>query len=199
MPPTFIFVRHGEANHNVAYHEKGEIAFLDPEHRDAPLTEKGIQQAREAGKKLGEYHIMDIWASPLTRCIQTAEEIFEECDAGNLYLHDNLLECLGGGHICNMRQSKSAIQKQFPLWNTRFLPDFPPDHIDRETFDTLHNRMLMMVLYLNHLYKDQPSRAHILVVSHKDAISSLTNKPLTNAEFVVMNMEEILQAHINKI
>ncbi len=199
MSPTFIFVRHGEAKHNVAFHQKGDSAFSDPDNRDASLTEKGVNQAKETAHKLKDYHIMDIWASPLTRCIETAEEILEECDTGNIYLHDNLLECLGGGHICNMRQSKSTIQKQYPICRTRFLADFPPDYVDRESFDTLYNRMLMMTLYLNHLYKEQPSRAHILIVSHRDAIFALTKKDLANAEFVVMNMDEILQAHINKI
>jgi broad specificity phosphatase PhoE len=195
MPPTFIFVRHGEAKHNVSFHQKGESAFSDEENRDAPLTEKGIEQARESGKRLSSYHIIDIWSSPLTRCMQTAEEIFEECDAGELYLHDNLLECLGGGHICNTRKSKRTIQKERPIWHTRFLPDFPPDYVDRETFDTLNKRMLMMMLFLNHLYKDQPSQGHILVVSHRDAIFALTKKDLTNAEFAIMTMDEILKAY----
>jgi broad specificity phosphatase PhoE len=195
MPPTFIFVRHGEAKHNVAFHQKGETAFSDEENRDAPLTEKGIQQANETAKKLTNYHIIDMWSSPLTRCIQTAGEIFEECDAGDLYLHDNLLECLGGGHICNTRKSKRTIQKEHPIWITRFLPDFPPDYVDRESFDALHKRMLMMILFLAHLYKDQPAQGHIVIVSHHDAILALTKKSLSNAEFVVLTLEEILKAY----
>ena len=195
MAPKFIFVRHGEADHNVAFHEKGESAFRDTKYKDAHLTPKGISQARETAKKLRDYHILSIWSSPLTRCIQTAEELFEECDVGELYLHDNLLECLGDGHICNTRKSKEEIKQMFPGWETRFLPDFPPDYIKRESFDTLNKRMLMIILLLHNLYKDQPSLSHILIVSHKDAIYALTNKDLSNAEFVIMTLEEILDAY----
>jgi broad specificity phosphatase PhoE len=78
-PPKFIFVRHGEAQHNVDFHVKGQAAFTDPANKDAPLTAEGIQQAKATANALETIPlILGIWSSPLTRAIQTAEEIFKE-------------------------------------------------------------------------------------------------------------------------
>lgn len=193
MPPKFIFVRHGEATHNVAFHiSNDESVFLDKKYEDAPLTEEGVKQCQTTGKALFSYRILDIWCSPLTRTIQTAEEIFEEVNCGQIYLHDNLLEKLGGGHICNQRKDKSILKKKYEIWDTSFLPEFPPFAIERESTSVVHSRMLMLILYLVELYKNYDNNSHILIVSHHDAISCLTGKSLKNAEFFVSTLEEIV-------
>jgi broad specificity phosphatase PhoE len=191
-PPKFIFVRHGEAEHNVAFHEKGHAAFTDPAYRDAPLTQKGHEQARSTGKALSDYKILDIWSSPLTRAIETAEEIFEEINCAEFWLHDSLLECLGGGHACNERKSRKDLKEKFPMWKRDFLPDLPPFWGTRENFTSLHRRMLSFVLLLAHLYKDVAEGSHVVIVSHADALGALTRRPFKNAEFAVLTLEEIL-------
>ncbi len=194
MAPSFIFVRHGEALHNVAFHnEKCEEVFTRNEFKDAPLTEKGKQQAKETGKQLFDFNIVDIWCSPLTRCIETAEEIFEEVNASHLYLHDNLLERLGGHHVCNDRKSKYEIQKKYSIWNTIFLPELPPSWVEQESTTSVHNRMVMLILYLTEIYKEMPDNSYILLVSHWGAISSLTGYSLQNAEYKILTLEEILR------
>jgi broad specificity phosphatase PhoE len=110
MVLKFIFLRHGEAQHNVDFHKVGEAAFTDPKNKDAPLTEVGKQQAQDVAKKLSAYLLLDIWSSPLTRCVETSLELFEELNVGELYLHDSLLERLGGGHVCNDRKSKIELK-----------------------------------------------------------------------------------------
>lgn len=193
MPPKFIFVRHGEATHNVAFNvAKDQSVFTNKEFEDAPLTAKGIQQAKEAGEALSKYSIADIWCSPLTRAIQTAEEIFEEVNCGQLYLSDTLLERLGGGHVCNYRKNKRDLKKAHSIWNTSFLPEFPPLWIERESTLAVRTRMLMLILYLAELYKNVPETSHILIVGHSDAIWCLTGKSLKNAEHIVLTLEEIL-------
>ncbi len=195
MPcPKFIFVRHGEAEHNVAFHEVGAAAFTDTKYRDAPLTQKGIEQAKATGQALAELPILDIWSSPLTRCIQTAEEIYEEVNVRDLYLHDSLLERLGGGHACNERKQLSELKKSYGLWSMEFLPDLPPFWSTRENHISLQRRMLSFVLLLARLYRDVPEGAHVLIVGHSDAISQLIRRPIKNAEHVVMTLEEILEA-----
>jgi broad specificity phosphatase PhoE len=193
MPPKFIFVRHGEATHNVAFKQtKDESVFRMPEFEDAPLTETGIKQTQETAKVLASYEILDIWCSPLTRAIQTAEEIFEEVNCGQLYLHDNLLEMLGGGHVCNCRQAKIKLQTTYPYWNTTLLPEFPPIWVEAESTSAVRTRMLMLVLYLANLYKDAQESSHVLLISHANAIGSLTGKSLKNAEFIVLSLDGIL-------
>jgi broad specificity phosphatase PhoE len=193
MPPKFLFVRHGEATHNAAFNvAKDQSVFLDKQFEDAPLTEEGVKQAQTTGKALFTYTLLDIWCSPLTRAIQTAEEIFEEANCGQLYLHDTLLERLGGGHICNQRKDKSVLKKHHGFWNLSFLPEFPPLWIERESTSAVCTRMLMLVLYLAELYKNAPESSHVVIVAHCDAIWCLTGKSLKNAEFIVLTLEEIL-------
>jgi probable phosphoglycerate mutase len=193
MPvPKFIFVRHGEAKHNVAFHEVGEAAFSDPANKDAPLTEQGMAQARATGAALHNLKILDIWSSPLTRCIQTAEEIFEENNIQELWLHDSLLERLGGGHICNDRLSTHELKKEHPMWKREFLPELPPLWIDRENHTSLQRRMLSFILLLAHMYSDVSPDSHVVIVSHADALGALTHRPFKNAEHVILTLEEIL-------
>lgn len=191
MPVTFLFIRHGEAQHNVNFHEVGEKAFSDEKNRDAPLTEKGIQQARDLAQKLSSHKIKAIWSSPSTRTIQTSLEIFEETDAQHIYLHDNLLEYHIMGHVCNIRKRKRDIEDTYiGITKTTFLPEFPSIQLETENPTAVYYRMLSMVLLLNHLYKDKDCT--IAIVSHKNAIQYLTRKPLENCGFVKMTLDDIL-------
>ena len=200
MPLKFIFVRHAEAKHNADFHIEGETAFSKEENRDAPLTEKGKKQAQATGITLSPLDILDIWSSPLTRCLETAEEIYEEVNCNELFLHDNLLERQGGNHICNMRQLKKEIKKKYSLWKTDYLPEFGPFWIERESTVSVQSRMLMFVQYLHfiyskslEMYKDMDKDRYILIISHNDAICCLTGKSLANAEHVILTFEEILR------
>jgi broad specificity phosphatase PhoE len=108
-----------------------------------------------------------------------------------MYVHDNLLERQGGGHICNKRMAKRFLEKKYPMFQTTFLPDLPPDWVERENQTALLQRMRMFILQLADLYKNIPEDFHILIVAHADALSSLTGKPFANAEFVIMSLEEL--------
>jgi len=193
MPPKFIFVRHGEATHNVAFHEEGNSVFTDKKYEDAPLTEKGFQQARETGKALSSLKIIDIWSSPLTRCIQTGEEIFEETSADDCFVHDNLLERLGDNHVTNNRSLKRDIQKKHPMWNVDYIPDMPQLWVETETIYACRQRMWMLVAFLADLYKDLPEDKHILIIGHAGSIEALLGKSLKNAEYVILTKEELLE------
>lgn len=59
-----LLVRHGETDWNKASRYQG--------HRDTILNPTGIEQAREAGEKLKDYAPKAIYASDLTRTMQTA-------------------------------------------------------------------------------------------------------------------------------
>jgi broad specificity phosphatase PhoE len=194
MPvPKFIFVRHGEAQHNVAFHEVGEGAFNDPDYKDATLTPKGIEQAQKIGEALADLNILSIWSSPLTRAIQTAEGIYEEVNANDLYLHDSLLELQG--NTCDERKPSHEIKNAFGCWNTTFLSDIPAMWIQRENFTSLNRRMLAFILLLGELYKGVPEGQHVVIVSHSHAIAALTKKSLKNGEHVTLSLDEILEAN----
>jgi broad specificity phosphatase PhoE len=193
MAPKIIFLRHAQAEHNVAFHTDGDSAFLNPAYKDAKLTEEGLKQARAVGKELSKFDILDIWSSSLTRCIQTTLEVYEEVNCNELFLHDNLLERQGGGHICNERKSKTELLKDYPYFKMKYLPDLPAFWGEREDTYTLHQRMFMLLKLLQDIYKDEDSNKYVLIVSHADAIFSFTNKSLENAKFVILTFQEIFE------
>jgi broad specificity phosphatase PhoE len=193
MAPTFIIIRHGEAEHNVAFHTIGNAAFTMEEYRDAPLTEKGKEQARALAKRLVDYKILDIWTSPLTRAIQTAEELFEELDCGKINLHDNLLELLGGGNVCNERKPKYEIKENYGLWSMTYLADLPARWGPFENAYSLQQRMLMFVMLMAEIYKEESPNTHLILVSHANAIAALTGEKLENGEFRIMTLDDIMK------
>ena len=109
---TLYLIRHGEAEHNVLEaiaqkkaKEEAEILNLSPEEtyekmeearksvltdvslRDAQLTDRGRQQAKEASKKLRElidrnkiHHPTEAMCSPLSRCLETCKILLEDSD-----------------------------------------------------------------------------------------------------------------------
>ncbi len=62
------FIRHGESEANVKQLFAGQK-------EDSPLTENGLQQARDAIEDLRTIHIDRIYSSPLLRARQTAREV----------------------------------------------------------------------------------------------------------------------------
>ena len=195
MSPKFIFLRHGEALHNIDFHVRGSIAFKDEANRDAPLSLTGVKQAQKAAETLSSLKIISIWSSPLIRCIQTAEEVFEEVDVqgSELHLHDNLLERLGNGHVINERNDKEELKKKFPLWKRDYLPDKPCHWISHENDYSLRQRMYMIVMLLADIYKENSEAEHILIVSHADAIAALTGHSLKNAEYAIFTLKELTE------
>jgi isoleucyl-tRNA synthetase len=71
QPTKFLFVRHGEGDHNVAHIYSGNVKN---EHH---LTEKGRAQITETAKHIGTFDILV--ASPFIRTQETAEILKKEC------------------------------------------------------------------------------------------------------------------------
>ena len=69
---TFIFVRHGEAGHNVSGIADSKTGST------YDLTKKGIEQIKQTAEKLSKYNIDKIISSPLLRSIQTSKLLAKE-------------------------------------------------------------------------------------------------------------------------
>lgn len=187
MAPIFLFVRHGQAEHNTAAERVGDAAYEDPLYQDAHLTELGHQQAKAAGRTIAALQNrrnVHVYSSPLSRCIQTAEGILEAgVKASSFTLHDMLLERLHKNHICNARKTPIEIRSQFPRWDTRFLPLYPPLFSSQsEPYESVSLRMRAFVEYLQQYYEDNYTM--IVIVSHHDAIESLLHLKLANGQVV---------------
>ncbi len=193
MPVKFVFVRHTEAEHNAAFHESKEdrMTFYREDLRDSKLTEKGKAQAITVAKELAEKYpqVEAIWASSLQRCIQTADEIFEEVNVNDYYIHDNLIERQTPGFAFNYRTEKKKLKELYGHINMDYIPELPSLWTVMENNYVLRSRMYMMMMLLLDLYKDTDSV--VMVVGHNDAIGTLTGKSLKNGEYFEMSEEEV--------
>ena len=108
-------IRHGLAFHNIKAMEIGSDAYLMEECFDAPLVEKGIQQAKDLGNQWkGLNAVQIVFVSPLTRTLQTCQEIFQAHPGVKIIAHDQVKEYPQGLQICNKRREKLELEKQFP-------------------------------------------------------------------------------------
>ena len=111
---NIICIRHGRAFHNVLSDKIGEKAFSLKESFDAPLVEEGILQAKELGKNSKQLKKIDIvFVSPLTRTLQTAENIFEKNKIVRIVALDKMKEFPQGIEICNKRRNRIELKEKF--------------------------------------------------------------------------------------
>jgi broad specificity phosphatase PhoE len=206
---TYIFMRHGEAEHNVAALSEGDAAYLNPAYKDAPLTAKGREQILESARELLKTYpkIDGILCSPLTRAIQTARCVKEiiPCDQKILLL-DPLIECQGGGHICNERLDMPLLQDLNPDVHTYCIPDSGEytqnlkTNTTRETLTKMQWRghsFIQMNTYGYVVNKYLPKKSGIiLVVSHHETLQAWLGVSLKNSEYkIVKNLKEIKTPH----
>mmetsp|Transcript_10454 Transcript_10454/g.26342 ORF Transcript_10454/g.26342 Transcript_10454/m.26342 type:complete len:365 (+) Transcript_10454:190-1284(+) len=203
---TIYLIRHGEAEHNVLEHkaqqkakEEAEALNLSPEEtyermedarksvlndaslRDAKLTDKGREQAREASKHLRElidsgkiHHPTEAMCSPLSRCLETCDILMEDADF-KAHIRPEIAE----------RRTQYPPDKPLPLHQllraTRDDDRFTIGHIEklspecasdeakvRESKEMLRERandMFDLLMECKH--------RHVLVVSHKGFLREL--------------------------
>jgi broad specificity phosphatase PhoE len=110
---NIICIRHGKAFHNVLSDKIGEKAFSLKESFDAPLVEEGILQAKELGENSKQLKKIDIvFVSPLTRTLQTAENIFEKNKIVRIVALDKMKEFPQGIEICNKRRNRIELKEK---------------------------------------------------------------------------------------
>jgi broad specificity phosphatase PhoE len=196
MPNTLIFLRHGQAEHNVAAEKMGDIAYFKEDYRDAPLTALGREQILAAAKEIAKaYPKIDlIYSSPLTRTIQTARCVAEIIPGAPITVTDQLIERMGGGHVCNCRKKKSEIKMFNPDLN--FASYMSEEHYRSQPYYVmakaendaeLRNRLHHFDRYDLSKHKGKT----ILIVTHHEVLNAAFGKSLKNGEFLVKTSDEI--------
>lgn len=161
------FIRHGFAKHNELYVKIGEKAYFDKSVEDAELTEQGILQAKNASNYLKDIEFAEYYSSPLTRCIQTIDNIIINNDI-IINLDDRLIEPQGF-HICNKRKSKYILEqniKRFCSKNCDFTQIKNNYNFDLELNIEINNRIINFINEIKSKYKN--TNKNILVCSHYD-------------------------------
>jgi broad specificity phosphatase PhoE len=196
MVAKFIFMRHGEAEHNVAFKTDGEAAYQNPTYRDAKLTDRGVNQCNETAETLSRETIERfdaVYTSPLTRCIQTALLVRQWIDYENFNAADELIERRGGGHVCNARRTRTEIDAEFSAHglNCSLLAETDEEWDIREPMTFVESRLIIFLRGLVGLY-EASENANILVVTHHDVLYTLlVGTSLDNAETFVLDLDEL--------
>lgn len=153
-----ILVRHGESEGNLNHILRG----LD----DDKLTKKGIEQAKNVGKELKEKHKIDmVFCSPLSRCVQTLENILDECPIDGEILMSKLIEERDFGEYTGME----AVLIDWEDINK-------DNKINREMgVESLIDLKKRTDLFLEDLKLENEDYT-ILVISHTGPIKMMVNK-----------------------
>ncbi len=203
---TIYLIRHGEAEHNVLEaeaqkkaKEEAERLNLPPEEiiermeearksvlndaslRDAKLTEKGRQQAKEASTHLHEliesgkiHHPTEAMCSPLSRCLETCKILLEDADF-KAHIRPEIAE----------RRTLYPPDKPEPLdkllMATRDDDRFSIEHIEQLSPDAISNEAMvreskeMLRERANEMFDllMECKHRHVLVVSHKGFLREL--------------------------
>jgi broad specificity phosphatase PhoE len=127
---TIHFIRHGQGFHNlvadlfsssgrtwVQHTKSPDNPYAMPEILDAPLTEKGRQQALILQPRVRTFDIQPelIVLSPNCRAIQTGTIVFEHLIGKIPFLAHEMAREENGVHYCDKRRSKSRQEKEFPM------------------------------------------------------------------------------------
>ena len=114
MSKTLHCIRHGTALHNVNFPKMGRQAYT--EFRDTPLVDYGHIESLQFGSKWKDLDKMElVVVSPLTRTIQTAQNIFVTSPNIPIIAVDYLKEHPQSEELCNNRQAVSFLKEKYPF------------------------------------------------------------------------------------
>lgn len=202
-PKRIILVRHGNSEANNNY----EILKNVPDNK-VHLSEKGIKQAKEAGKRLKQLlgnESIQFYVSPYTRTKETYENILESLKSNHtscIYVPD--LREQEYGNLQSEMERQFKEQKEVGIYFYRFK--------NGESGADVHARMNIFLQYLFRriLAIDYLSWDNIVIVSHaltiKFFIMAFLNLPvnefdnikqLDNAQYLVINKNELGKYRIN--
>ena len=162
------FVRHGETDFNLFNVSQGQL--------NTSLNKTGLEQAKSIAKDLKDYKFDYIYSSPLTRAVQTVEEILKYHKVKAIY--DARLMEVSKGKLEGTHNS----QKRYD----RFFAD--PHKYGGETEEDVFNRISA---FLNDISKYKGK--NILIVGHGGILKylqfCLAGKDIKKDKLVLSSME----------
>lgn len=166
-----IIVRHGETVANTKRMVQGR--------ESNKLTEKGKEQAKEAGKQIKKHKIDMVFCSPLDRCVETLENIMTECEIEGEIFMSNLLE---------ERFMGEYIGSDLDHINWQEIDE--DNKINREMrVESLVDFKKRVELFLEDLKLEEGDKT-ILVVSHEGPVKMMVNK-ITGKDMDIKNAKVI--------
>lgn len=151
---TYYGVRHGESVSNVEGFVNAHAGI------ENPITEKGQQQAQQAGQELADKNIDLIIASPLQRTRETAETIAKELgiDTQEIIFDERIIEN-NPGKVFEGKEWSTYHDKISQFGDRRF---FEKIEDDAESAQDVYVRVMEFLFEIETKYQGK----NILIVSH---------------------------------
>eukprot|EP00979_Chaetoceros_neogracilis_P008139 scaffold1798_cov273-Chaetoceros_neogracile.AAC.7 len=182
------FIRHGQGFHNLMadmYSSQGKEwtqfkkspnnPYVLPEIVDAPLTQKGRNQARALQpiiQSLENQPEMVVLSSQC-RALQTGVIAFEHLVNEVPFVAHEMVREQAGVHVCDMRRPRSQQALDFPIVNFSLIEEEEDQlfHEDRrETKLEIGERIYLFLKWL-----EQRNETHVAVTSHSGWLMTLFN------------------------
>ena len=157
---TYFFMRHGQT---IYQKEKRGINYKSEENLSLPLTDEGMQMAKESAEKLKSENINIIFSSPYLRTKQTAEITAKILDIENINYDERLVDI----DLGEFMGRPSEESKKFYFGSTKSFDNRPKGG---ESWNDVLTRVKSFLTELEEKYKDK----NILIVSHADPIWLMT-------------------------
>lgn len=156
-------VRHGEGDHNIG-------RFYQSEAPGVSLTERGIQQAKEAGQFLSERNVSVIYCSPLQRTQETARHIAEA--TGATVIVDERLREVGCGKYEGQSIDTSDLSRVKLRRQKKLEANTPESIYHLEGMEGWAEVYARISSFLDEILPRHRSD-HIVIVTHADPIMSI--------------------------
>jgi len=158
-----VIVRHGQSVYNLENRFTGTI--------DIALSEKGIEEARQAGRKLQGYLFAQAFTSVLERAKHTLELILEELGETGIEIHtDKALNERNYGDLQGLNKDETRLKYGDDLFNTwrRSFTVAPPNG---ESLQNTASRVIPF--YLSQIQPELTGDNKILIVAHGNSLRAL--------------------------
>ena len=175
-----VLIRHGESQWNLENRFTGWV--------DVPLSPRGEQEAKEAGKKLQAFRFNQAFTSVLTRAIRTLEIVLEEIGQSDLQVvRDQALNERMYGDLQGLNKAETAEkygEHQVKLWRRSY--DVPPP--GGESLQDTAARVIPY--YQEQIWPALSKGDSILVVAHGNSLRALV------MHLDQLSREEVLELNI---
>lgn len=183
LPGTLILVRHGQSAHN---RHNIFTGWLDPD-----LTDKGRQEARDAGRTLAARRLIpqSCFSSTLGRATQTLDLMLEEMGpADRIIVHDQALNERNYGELSGLnRDDAGAIwgREQVRLWRRSYDGQPPGGESLRQTAERV------LPYFETRIEPIVRSGQTVLIVGHSNSLRALV-KRLENLDEAAIATRELV-------
>lgn len=164
--PDLILLRHGQSQWNLENRFTGWV--------DIDLSDKGKEEAQQAGEKLRNRQIDVVYTSVLKRAINTAKIALENAGKGEMALiQDQALNERHYGDLQGLNKAETAAlhgEEQVHIWRRSF--DVTPPGDGAESLEMTIERVLPY--YFAHIEKDLLEGKNVLVVAHGNSLRALS-------------------------